>query len=256
MCDTKPNNVKTCIKCGITKDISLCLTTHNVCKDCNNERRRNKYNNDEEQRKKLIQKATEFKQQKRDIRRQKLQDYQEEIGLDNKMCKYCEEIKHKDRFRYNRLKCKDCERDEPLEKFKRVIRSRITVALRNKQKHTVEYLGCSIDEYIKWLNYNDNNYTLENRGTEWHIDHVIPLSKFNLEDEEEQLIAFNWRNTMALSPKENLQKNNKIIQTQIKHHYFNLLEYHTENNIELPQEYIDLFAKHLVVRETPKDETI
>ena len=117
MCDTKPNNVKTCIKCGITKDISLCLTTHNVCKDCNNERRRNKYNNDEEQRKKLIQKATEFKQQKRDIRRQKLQDYQEEIGLDNKMCKYCEEIQHKDRFRYNRLKCKDCERDEPLEKI-------------------------------------------------------------------------------------------------------------------------------------------
>ena len=51
---------------------------------------------------------------------------------------------------------------------------------------------------------------------------------------------------MALSPKENLSKNNKIIQSQIKEHYFNLLEYHTENNIELPQEYINLFAKHLV----------
>lgn len=249
MCDTKPNNVKTCNKCGLNKDVSLCLSTHNICKDCNNKRRRDKYINDEEQRKKLIKKAIEFKQQKRDIKRQQLQqlqEFQEEIGLDNKKCKYCKEIKHKDRFRYNRLKCRDCERDEPLEKFKRVIRSRITNALKLKQKHTVEYLGCSIDEYIKWLQYNENNYTLENRGTEWHIDHVIPLSKFNLEDQEEQIIAFNWRNTMALSPKENLSKNNKIIQSQIKKHYFDLLEYHTENNIELPQEYINLFAKHLV----------
>jgi hypothetical protein len=55
---------------------------------------------------------------------------------------------------------------------------------------------------------------------------MVPLSKFNLEDEQEQLIAFNWRNTMALSPKENLSKNNKIIQSQIKEHYFNLLEYY------------------------------
>jgi hypothetical protein len=172
------------------------------------------------------------------------------------MCKYCEEIKHKDRFRYNRLKCRDCERDEPLAKLKRIIRSRIFSALKAKNKHTIEYLGCSVDNYLNWLHYNDKNYTLENRGVEWHIDHVIPLSKFNLEDEEEQLIAFNWRNTMALSPKENLQKNNKIIQSQIEEHFNNLKLYHTNNNIELPQKFIDLFAKHLDVRGTPKDETI
>lgn len=244
MCDTKPMNVKLCSKCGITKDVSLCLTTHNVCKDCNNQRRRDKYKNDEERRKKIIQQATEFKKQKVLIRQQKLKEYQEEIGLDNKKCKYCEEIKHKDRFRYNRLKCRDCERDEPLAKLKRLIRSRIFAALKTKTKHTIEYLGCNVDTYVKWLQYNDSNYTLENRGKEWHIDHVIPLSKFNLENEEEQLVAFNWRNTMALSPTENLQKNNKIIQTQVEQHYNNLVEYHNKNNIELPQKFIDLFATH------------
>ena len=90
----------------------------------------------------------------------------------------------------------------------------------------------------------DTKYTFENYGREWHIDHVIPLSKFDLNDEEQQLVAFNWRNTMPLSVKENLSKNNKILQSQIQQHVSNLLEYHKKNNIEMPQKFIDLFATH------------
>jgi len=66
------------------------------------------------------------------------------------------------------------------------------------------------------------------------------------ENEEQQLIAFNWRNTMPLSCQENLKKNNKIIKLQIEQHYKKLVEYHLENKLDLPQVYIDLFAKHLV----------
>jgi uncharacterized protein (DUF983 family) len=237
------NTEQVCNICNNTKLVNLFIKNRKICKDCNNNKRRNKYENDEEFRKKHIQQTCIHKHNKV-IERQKKKE--EEIGIGNKKCSNCNSIKVINCFRYNRLKCKDCERDEPLDKLKRVIRSRIICALKNKQKHTVEYLGCSIDNYVKWLNYNDNNFSLENRGKEWHIDHVIPLSKFNLENEEEQLIAFNWRNTMPLSPKENLSKNCKIIHSQVKHHYFNLLEYHTENNIELPQNFIDLFAKHLV----------
>jgi hypothetical protein len=51
---------------------------------------------------------------------------------------------------------------------------------------------------------------------------------------------------MPLSAKENLAKNNRIIATQIEQHYNHLLEYNKEKNIELPQVFIDLFAKHLV----------
>jgi hypothetical protein len=114
--------------------------------------------------------------------------------------------------------------------------------MKSKNKNTIEYLDCSIPNYIKWLLNNESRYTLENRGSEWHIDHVIPLSHFDLTDEEQQLIAFNWRNTMPLSCVENLKKNNKIIQTQIEQHYEKLIDYHKENNIILPQEFIDLFA--------------
>ena len=233
------NIEKECNKCNITKKLSLFVKNRNICLDCNNLNRRTKYELDEEHRIKLIQKSTEFKQKKIIEKHNKKI---EEIGVDNKRCSCCNNIKHQSRFRHNRLKCKDCERDEPLEKLKRSIRSRIFSAMKSKNKNTIEYLDCSIPNYLKWLLNNDSGFTLENRGLEWHIDHVIPLSHFNLKDEEQQLIAFNWRNTMPLSCVENLKKNNKIIQSQIKQHYEKLIDYHKENNIILPQEFIDLFA--------------
>jgi hypothetical protein len=232
-----------CSTCDEEKSVTDFYKGRIICCNCINNKRRIKYHSDEEHRQKLIKIAGEFKHNKV-IERQKLKEA--EIGIDNKKCNYCDEIKHNTYFRHNRLKCKDCERDEPIEKFKRVVRSRIISALICKNKHTIEYLGCNSTEYLKWMLDNNKGYTLENRGSEWHIDHVIPLSHFNLNNEEEQLIAFNWRNTMPLAAKENLSKNNKIIQIQIEEHYKHLIDYHTQNNIELPQKFIDLFAKHLV----------
>ena len=233
-----------CNICKVEKSIDLIVKNRTTCNDCNNEKRRLKYQENEEQRYKLIKKASEYKHNKVILRQQLKALEQEKIGLDNKKCSYCLEIKLKERFRYNRLKCRDCERDEPLDKFKRVIRSRIFESLK-KDKHTIEYLGCNSNDYLKWLLNNNNNYTLENRGKMWHIDHVIPLYYFNLENVDEQLIAFNWRNTMPLSCNENLSKNNKIIKSQIEQHLNKLKEYHKEHNLDLPQVFIDLFAKYL-----------
>ena len=246
---TKPKIVtKICSNCNDEKRIDEFYTRGNICCECNNYNRREKYKNNEEYRQKIIKQAINFKQRKISEKHKLKEDEQNMIGIDNKLCKYCNEIKHNERFRNKRLKCRDCERDDPTEKFKRYIRTRIYNCFKNKNKtkHSVEYLGCSSDEYFNWIFSYNNNYILENHGSIWHIDHVIPISKFDLTNDQEKLIAFNWRNTMPLSVKENLSKNNKIIPIQIEHHYKKLLEYHLENNIILPHEFIDLFAKHLV----------
>jgi len=246
---TKPENVaKQCSNCKEYKEVDKFYKNGSNCRECNNFKRREKYKNDEIHRFKLIQMASKFKHEKVILNQKRKEEEQIKLGLENKQCKYCNEIKNKDRFRFNRLKCKDCERDEPIEKFKRYIRTRIYTCLRHKNKsfHSIEYLGCNTDDYFKWIfEYNDS-YSLINHGKEWHIDHVIPLSKFDLNIHEEQFSAFNWRNTMPLSVKENLSKNNKIIKEQIEQHYKKLVDYHIKNNIYLPQVYIDLFAKHLV----------
>ena len=228
-----------CVICNKSKLLSLFIKNRNICKECNNNKRKEKYKTDEEHRIKIIEQVTTFKHNKV-IEKQKLKET--EIGIGNIKCNYCNEIKLNERFRHNRLKCKDCEREEPISKIIRNVRSRILSAIKNKSKHTISYLGCNCSDYLKWLLKNENSYTFENYGKEWHIDHVIPISKFDITNEEEQLLAFNWRNTMPLSVEENLKKNNKIIKSQIEQHYKNLLEYHIENKLDLPQVFIDLFA--------------
>ena len=241
-----PNSNQECNTCHQYKPLTEIVKNRTICKDCHNSKRRNKYSSDEEHRLKLIQQASVFKHNKV-IERQKIK--LEEIGEDNKKCSVCFTIKNKCKFRYNRLKCRDCERDDPIEKFKRNVRSRIYIALKkHKELHTIQYLGCSSLEYLQWLTTYNETYTLDNHGNDgWHIDHVIPLSHFNLENIDEQMIAFNWRNTMPLSAKENLSKNSKILLPQIEQHLEKIKKYHLEKKLDLPQVFIDLFAKYLVV---------
>lgn len=160
----------------------------------------------------------------------------------------CFECKRKHDKEYNaRLDVKiarnEKNKNNTIFKIKRTLNSRIRCCLKQKSERTIKYLDCNYDNYKNWLEFNFNNeFNLDNYGKAWQIDHVVPLSKFDLDKIEEQMIAFNWRNTMPLSVKENLKKNKKIINSQIEQHYQNLKKY----NIDLPQEFIDLFAKHLV----------
>jgi len=95
------------------------------------------------------------------------------------------------------------------------LRSRLTRAIKNNQKSgsAVDDLGCGISELILYLeskfqpgmNWDNWNY----RG--WHIDHIIPLSSFNLTIREELLKAVNYANLQPLWAKDNISKNNKII---------------------------------------------
>jgi hypothetical protein len=138
-----------CNTCGLEKDKTVFLKKCNICNDCNNKRRREKYKNCAETRARLIASATQFKQAKADARRaaeaQQIAELEAKIGEQNTICKYCNEVRPKTRFRHNRLKCADCERDEPIEKFKRTIRTRIWSALKNnKQKHKILQKRCKI----------------------------------------------------------------------------------------------------------------
>jgi len=93
------------------------------------------------------------------------------------------------------------------------LRSRLYCAIRNTQKvgSAVEDLGCSIKELKQYLeNKFKNGMTWNNYG-DWHIDHIIPLSIFDLKSRNDFLKACHYTNLQPLWGKENISKGNRIL---------------------------------------------
>ncbi len=87
-------------------------------------------------------------------------------------------------------------------KIKINLRGRIYKALRfeHKSAHTTELLGCSVEEFIKYIESKwTNGMSWENHThTGWHIDHIIPCNTFDLSKPEEQRKCFHYTNLQPL----------------------------------------------------------
>jgi hypothetical protein len=81
-----------------------------------------------------------------------------------------------------------------------------------KKEYThMELIGCSSDELKLHLEIQlKNNMNFDNYG-EWEIYHIKPISLFNLNNENELLECFNYKNLQPLWRAENRRKSNKII---------------------------------------------
>lgn len=93
-------------------------------------------------------------------------------------------------------------------KLRRNYRTRTWNALKGltKSAHTLELLGCSIDELKLHLSKQfKTGMTWENYG-KWHVDHIIPCSSFDLSIPENQKICFNYKNLEPLWAIENMLK--------------------------------------------------
>ena len=90
----------------------------------------------------------------------------------------------------------------------RILRSRLYDALNGNRKNAsaIQNLGCSLEELKLFL---ENQFlpgmSWDNSG-EWHIDHIIPLSAFDLTDKEECKKACHYTNLQPLWAEDNLKK--------------------------------------------------
>jgi len=103
-------------------------------------------------------------------------------------------------------------RAEDLEfRIKDILRSRISSAIKNKAnkgKRTLELVGCSMPEFIKYLESKfTEGMSWENYGYYgWHIDHIRPCASFNLLNEDEQKKCFHYTNLQPLWAIDNRKK--------------------------------------------------
>lgn len=108
--------------------------------------------------------------------------------------------------------------------LKHNIRTRIGNSISRRSNSSSALLGCKIDFYISYLEYFfDDSMNWDNYGTHWHIDHIHPICNFNLTIDEQQLLAFNWKNTRPLKAVDNLSRSNKPNFDEI-HNHNNLIQ--------------------------------
>ena len=98
-------------------------------------------------------------------------------------------------------------------KFAISARSLLAYHLRNngktKSKKTFEYFGYSSNEYVAYIKSKlKQGMTLDNYGL-WHVDHIKPLSKFDLTKDEEIKKAWSFNNLQCLWASENISKGNR-----------------------------------------------
>jgi len=124
---------------------------------------------------------------------------------------------HKDRMNLTQRNCHkrryNVDIDYTLRTLLRDSVRRIVTEYKGKKLYkSLDLLGCTI---IKYRNYIEKQWLpgmdwSNHTKTGWHIDHIIPLSAFDLTKPEEQLKAFNYKNIQPLWAKDNLSKGNKL----------------------------------------------
>ena len=102
--------------------------------------------------------------------------------------------------------------------LKEILRSKIHKMLKNQETSYKNIIGCDIVFLKKWIEFRfDTNMNWNNLGSYWHIDHILPINKFNLTKSENVKICFHWTNLQPLQSFENISKSDKIQ----PHYYFN-----------------------------------
>jgi hypothetical protein len=213
-----------------------------ICSRCKRNFEDGKYKTCQECRRNAKEKRDEIQ------RTYKQGQFSSKDGISKQCCK-CLETKSLENFYKNKRykdgyinNCKDCHsvlwktyykekyasvmserfKTDIIYKLKQNIKSYLHIQLKNqnkfKESSSTIYLGCSIDFFKDWLFYNNVNYN----SKEYHMDHVVPISLFDLNNQEEIDIAFNWTNIQVLPKKENIEKSNKFNMIEYLNHLINV----------------------------------
>lgn len=216
----KKEDMKRCSKCKEIKELSEFYNdkTHkdglsSLCKICSKQNRKNYYNNHKE---KEIDRAKEYYTKNKIHYKQYYQKNKDKLILKAKVYRQKWSSLTQDKktkiLKRVYLYTKNRYHTDVSFKLKIRLRDRLRRAIKNSQKSgsAVRDLGCSIEKFKLWIEfYWKDGMSWDNYG-EWHLDHIKPLSKFNLTDRNQLLEACHFTNIQPLWAHENLAKSDKV----------------------------------------------
>lgn len=231
--------MKTCRKCNKEKEDDLFIKKReeltNLCKQCHSNR---------------VNESQKAKRKKRGLKQPGPPPKETELLNITKKCTKCKLEKDLSLFaRKNggkdyRAICKVCKNvddyrsrlQQPGFKIKRAMKSSIHKAVVHKIQTTSAYVGCTTDFLILWLEWQFNEYmSWDNYGTYWNIDHVIPISAFDLSNPKEYEICLHWRNLQPLKKIDNFTKSNKIAGFQIMNSIITVCRFININGLDVKE---------------------
>lgn len=211
--------MKTCTVCKLEKEKSEFFKTkkdnlRGDCKTCFNQKRKDRYANNKQKelrRNKLyrLNNAEKIKETKKVyelLNRDKVNNMKKKWVLQNP------EKRKEAAIKYQRKKRQDI--------YYRLLDSFKTsfglMLKKNNYSSKLKLLKYDREELIKRIESTwKDGMTWENYGMHgWHIDHIRPLSSFNIEKEEELLKAWDLNNLQALWATENLSKSSNYMGTK------------------------------------------
>jgi len=204
--------VKTCSKCGETKPIDEFCKGRNVCKICRSQYDKEYYLKNKD---KIRERDKEYQKENRLENKDNIREYQKEYWLKNRE-------KLREPQKEYRLKNKDKINEYFKERYRTVPKFRLRLNIGNamckslhgnkKGRHWEDLVGYTLDElraHIEKQFMDGMNW--ENYG-EWHIDHIIPISRWNFTKPEHVAFKKCWAldNLQPLWAEENLSKNARL----------------------------------------------
>ncbi len=207
--------MKTCTVCNKEKDDDAFHYQRNQCKECRKAIQR--------QYRKSTTKAKEWVEQNKE----KMAELQHNNYKKNK-----EKINKNYRERYA---------NDPVFRKLRTYRRGLNNFFHGKTK-TNKHIDCHHNQFINWIQSAwTGDMSMENYGTVWVLDHVIPLDK--IETDEDFSMISKWWNIRPVTMKFNLVKNKYIDSDQALLHLGKLKKYTTDDQYNCYKTYL---AKHLV----------
>ena len=162
------------------------------CKDCRSGRDRQYYKNNRDY---ILEQKKQYHEDNRDY----ILKYKQQYFQNNK-----ERIYDYRRYRYH---------TDDTFRITSLLRGRLYHAMNSqsatKYDNTMNLVGCSPEWLTEWLNYTKSIYC-DNETEETHIDHVFPLSAYDLFNPIEQQIAMNWANLRVIPARMNQTKGNTM----------------------------------------------
>jgi Prasinovirus endonuclease VII len=199
--------VKFCPRCKKDKDTSFFYKTFNrfssYCKGCQKQNSAQNYSEKKEDI--LIYKKNYYHNNRKRISNRNSLHYSE-----NRESKLEYAKQNKERINEYRRK----KRQEDLQfRLANNLRSRFSQAFKKGYCGSVAIteLGCSIIELEDYLeSLFQEGMSWNNYGTEWHIDHIIPMAALDLRDPRQRKKACHYTNLQPLFAQDNLKKGKKL----------------------------------------------